>query len=245
LGTILSGHHAMAALNSLGRDGYLARLSGALHDPDQRVRGNAASALTSFPHPSTVALWNEIWRGTSDLRYRAFEGLIRREGPIDLKLVREGLRDSDPHIRLRAAEEILARGLDTEALDVVESLALLPVTRIRALDVLNRRGDPQRTATLARSLLPKVLEEDARTRGYDSGYRLAVVHTLEVVRDRDAVPVLAKLFGPDRNLNYRVVQALVAIGGDTARETLVRAMDSRDGSARTLAAGGVIRLYSR
>jgi HEAT repeat protein len=245
LGTILSGHHAMAALNSLGRDGYLARLSAALHDPDQRVRGNAASALTSFPHPSTVALWNEIWRGTSDLRYRAFEGLIRREGPIDLKLVREGLRDSDPHIRLRAAEEILARGLDTEALDVVESLALLPVTRIRALDVLNRRGDPQRTATLARSLLAKALEEDSRTRGYDSGYRLAVVHTLEVVRDRDAVPVLGTLFGPDRNLTYRVVQALVAIGGDTARETLVRAMDSRDGSARALAAGGVIRLYTR
>jgi HEAT repeat protein len=83
LGSILSGHHAMAALNSLGRDGYLARLSAALHGPDQRVRGNAASALTSFPHPSTVALWSEIWRGTSDLRYRAFEGLIRREGPID------------------------------------------------------------------------------------------------------------------------------------------------------------------
>jgi HEAT repeat protein len=245
LGTILSGHHAMAALNSLGRDGYLARLSAALHDPDQRVRGNAASALTSFPHPSTVALWSEIWRGTSDLRYRAFEGLIRREGPIDLKLVREGLRDSDPHIRLRAAEEILAGGLDTEALDVVESLALLAVTRIRALDVLNRRGDPRRTATLARSLLPRVLEEDARTRGYDTGYRFAVVHTIEVVRDRDAVPVLAKLFGPDRNLNYQVVRALVAIDGNTARETLVRAMDSPDASARALAAGGVIRLYSR
>jgi hypothetical protein len=235
----------MAALNSLGRDGYLARLSAAIRDPEQRVRANAASALASFPHPSTVSLWREMWRGTSDLRYRAFEGLIRLQGSFDLKLVREGLRDSDPHIRLRAAEEILARGLDPEALDVVESLALLPVTRIRALDVLNRRGDPQRTATLARSLLPKVLEEDARTRGYDSGYRLAVVHTLEVVRDRDAVPVLSTLFGPDRNLNFRVVQALVAIGGDTARETLVRAMDSRDGSARALAAGGVIRLYSR
>jgi HEAT repeat protein len=171
--------------------------------------------------------------------------LIRREGPIDLKLVREGLRDSDPHIRLRAAEEILAGGLDTEALDVVESLALLAVTRIRALDVLNRRGDPRRTATLARSLLPRVLEEDARTRGYDTGYRFAVVHTIEVVRDRDAVPVLAKLFGPDRNLNYQVVRALVAIDGNTARETLVRAMDSPDASARALAAGGVIRLYSR
>jgi HEAT repeat protein len=245
LGTILSVHHAMAALNSLGRDGYLARLSSALHDPEQRVRANAASALTSFPHPSTVSLWSEIWRGTSDLRYRAFEGLIRRQGSLDLKLVREGLRDSDPHIRLRAAEEILAGGLDTEALDVVESLALLPITRIRALDVLNRRGDPQRTATLARSLLPKVLEEDARTRGYDTGYTLAVVHTFEVVRDRDAVQVLGTLFGPDRNLTYRVVQALVAIGGDSARKTLVRAMDSPDGSARALAAGGVIRLYSR
>jgi HEAT repeat protein len=245
LGTILSVHHAMAALNSLGRDGYLARLSAAIRDPEQRVRANAAAALTSFPHPSTVSLWSEMWRGTSDVRYRAFEGLIRLQASFDLTLVREGLRDSDPHIRLRAAEEILARGLDTDALDVVESLALVPVTRIRALDVLNRRGNPQRTATLARSLLPKVLEENARTRGYDSGYALAVVHTLEVVRDRDAVPVLSTLFGPDSNLNFRVVQALVAIGGDTAREALVRAMDSSDGSARALAAGGVIRLYFR
>jgi hypothetical protein len=121
------------------------------------------------------------------------------------------------------------------------------MTRIRALDVLTRRGDPQRTATLARSLLPTVLEDDARMvgGGYDPGYRLAVVHTLEVVRDRDAVPVLGTLFGPDRNLNDRVVQALVAIDGDTARETLVRAMDSRDGSARILAAAGVIHLYAR
>ena len=56
---------------------------------------------------------------------------------------------------------------------------------------------------------------------------------------------LGTLFGPDRNLTYRVVQALVAIGGEAARETLVRAMDSPDASARALAAGGVIRLYSR
>ena len=82
-------------------------------------------------------------------------------------------------------------------------------------------------------------------RGYDTAHRLAVVHTLEVVRDRQAVPVLGTLFGPDRNLTYRAVQALVAIGGDTAREALVLAMDSPDASARALAAGGVIRLYSR
>jgi HEAT repeat protein len=246
LGTIFSGYHAMAALNSLGREGYRERLSAALHDPDERVRRTAASALSSFPHPSTVTLWSELWRGTSDLKYQAFDGLIR-QGPFDVKLVRQGLRDSDPHIRLRAAEEILTRGPDTEALEVVESLTRVAMTRIRALDVLTRRGDPQRTATLARSLLPTVLEDDARMvgGGYDPGYRLAVVHTLEVVRDRDAVPVLGTLFGPDRNLNDRVVQALVAIDGDTARETLVRAMDSRDGSARILAAAGVIHLYAR
>jgi HEAT repeat protein len=171
--------------------------------------------------------------------------LIGREASFDVKLVREGLRDRDPHIRLRAAEEILRRGLDAEALDVVESLTLLAVTRIRALWVLNERGDAQRTATLARSLLTKALEEDAQMSGYDPGDRYAVVHTLEVVRDREAVPVLGTLFGPDRNLTYRVVHALVAIGGDSARETLVRAMDSPDASARALAAGGVIRLYSR
>ena len=171
---------------------------------------------------------------TSDLRYQAFEGLIRREGSFDLKLVREGLRDREPHIRLRAAEEILERGLDAEALDVVESLALLPATGIRALDVLNRRGDPQRTAALARSLLPKVLEKDERMRGYDAGYRFAVVHTLEVVRDRQAVP------GPRDAVWPRPQPELprrAGIGGDWRRygqETLVRAMDSPDASARAL-----------
>jgi len=245
LGTILSVHHAMAALNSLGRAGYLAQLSTALQDPEQRVRANAASALMSFPHPSTISLWDEVWRGTSDLRYRAFQALIRREGSPDFKFLRQGLRDIDPYIRLTAAEEILRRDRDSEALDVIEPLAVWPVTRNRALALLNRRGEPRRTAALARSLLPRALEEDAQARGYDPGYRFAVVYTLEAVRDREAVPVLGTLFGPDRNLTYRVVQALVAIGGDAARETLVRAMDSRDRSARALAAGGVIRLYSR
>jgi HEAT repeat protein len=235
----------MAALNSLGRAGYLAQLSTALQDPEQRVRANAASALMSFPHPSTISLWDEVWRGTSDLRYRAFQALIRREGSPDFKFLRQGLRDIDPYIRLTAAEEILRRDRDSEALDVIEPLAVWPVTRNRALALLNRRGEPRRTAALARSLLPRALEEDAQARGYDPGYRFAVVYTLEAVRDREAVPVLGTLFGPDRNLTYRVVQALVAIGGDAARETLVRAMDSRDRSARALAAGGVIRLYSR
>jgi HEAT repeat protein len=199
----------------------------------------------SFPHPSTISLWDEVWRGTSDLRYRAFQALIRREGSPDFKFLRQGLRDIDPYIRLTAAEEILRRDRDSEALDVIEPLAVWPVTRNRALALLNRRGEPRRTAALARSLLPRALEEDAQARGYDPGYRFAVVYTLEAVRDREAVPVLGTLFGPDRNLTYRVVQALVAIGGDAARETLVRAMDSRDRSARALAAGGVIRLYSR
>jgi HEAT repeat protein len=171
--------------------------------------------------------------------------LIRREGSPDFKFLRQGLRDIDPYIRLTAAEEILRRDRDSEALDVIEPLAVWPVTRNRALALLNRRGEPRRTAALARSLLPRALEEDAQARGYDPGYRFAVVYTLEAVRDREAVPVLGTLFGPDRNLTYRVVQALVAIGGDAARETLVRAMDSRDRSARALAAGGVIRLYSR
>jgi len=128
----------------------------------------------------------EVWRGTSDLRYRAFQALIRREGSPDFKFLRQGLRDIDPYIRLTAAEEILRRDRDSEALDVIEPLAVWPVTRNRALALLNRRGEPRRTAALARSLLPRALEEDAQARGYDPGYRFAVVYTLEAVRDREA-----------------------------------------------------------
>jgi len=243
-GTVMSAHRAMAALHYLGRTEYLAA---ALQSPEPRERSGAAFALRSFPHPSTTPLWADIWRGTSDLRYLAFDALASREGGPDLELLREGLLDSSPNIRLRAAEEILTLGFDAATLDIVEPLVERPETRLGALRLLKEKGELRRTARLARSLLPRALEEDAqaRTRGYDPGYRFAVVHAFEVVHDQEAVPLLGALFGQDRNLTDRVVRALVAIGGDNAREALVRAMDAPAGSARALAAGGVIRVYSR
>jgi HEAT repeat protein len=243
-GTILSTHRAMAALHLLGRGVYLASLSAALRNPEQRVRADAAAALKSFPHASTISLWEEVWQGRSDLRYQAFEALIRRQEVPDLKLLREGLGDFNLYIRLSAAEGLLALGLDAEALDVVEQLAFWPETRIRALQLLNGREATVRTARLARALLPLAIEDDAQQRGYDAGSRYSVVSILELAQDREAVAALGTLLGPDRTMNYRVVRALVAIGGDAARETLVRAMDSPNGATRALAAGGVIRVYS-
>ena len=139
------------ALHALGRDGYLSLLSTALQGSERRARWDAASALGAFPHPSTISLLTDVWRGTSDIRRYAFEALIRRDGEPDLALAREGLVDSSADIRLRAAEEILALGLDAPTLDVVEPLVHRRETRHAALSLLIKRGDPRRTATLARS----------------------------------------------------------------------------------------------
>jgi hypothetical protein len=82
---------------------------------------------------------------------------------------------------------------------------------------------------------------------YDPEYVLAAIHTLEVAQDREAVPPLGVLFGPDHTLNHRVARALVAIGSvdAAAGRVLVQAMDSPHSTARIHAAAGVINLYSR
>lgn len=247
-GTIVSRHYAMAALHALGRPGYLAPLAAALEHPEQRVRLDAALAMRSFAHPSMYDIWNATWRGTlpMDVRYWAFHGLVALRG-ADLGMLRAGLVDREPSIRLRAAEALLALGPDAAAVDALERLAAdaEPRTRSLAQGFLSTKGDPRRTAVVARSLLPKA-EDLARMRSghvYDPEYRLSVVHTLGVVQDREAVPALGALFGPDWTLNSYVSRALVAIGDDLARRTLVRAMDSPHSTARIHAAGGVISIY--
>ncbi len=242
----------MAALNSLGRSGYLASLSAALEDPEPRVHTDAALALTSFPHPSTIPLWTKAWRETPATRYWAFRALIRAKPSPDAGLLKQGLSDASPDIRLAAAEAILTDGvnstdLDAEALHVAEALILVPTTRNVALGLLEKRGDPQRTGWFALQLLPKALEDDRRIGEADPGYRLSVVHALEVTRNREAVPALAALLATthDQNLSYRVVRALVAIDDDAARRALVTAMDNPHGPTRALSAGGVLRVYSR
>jgi len=71
------------------------------------------------------------------------------------------------------------------------------------------------------------------------------VNTLGAVRDFEAIPALAALFGPDWTLNFSVARALVAIGGDRAGHALVTTMDSPHSTARIHAAGGVISVYGR
>ena len=124
-----------------------------------------------------------------------------------------------------------------------------PATR-NALSILATKGNPRRTAVLARSLLPTSADDLARMRSghvYDPEYRLIAVYALEVVRDREAVTLLDAVLtlGPDLELPFRVVRALVGIGDDAARRALVRAMDSPHSVVRLHAAGGVISLYAR
>lgn len=248
LGTIRSAYHAMAALNSLGRSGYLISLSAALEDPESRVHTDAAFALTSFPHSSTIPLWAKAWRETSDVRYWAFRSLIKATPTPDAGLLQAGLSDEDPYVRLAAAEAILDGGFNSQALDAAEVLTSMPATRLVALSLLEKRGDSQRTGWLALRLLPKALEDDRRLGGsYDPGFGLSVVYALEVTHNREAIPALAALLGTayDRNLSFRIVRALVAIDDDAARRALVSAMDNPHGPTRALAAGGVLRLYSR
>ena len=82
---------------------------------------------------------------------------------------------------------------------------------------------------------------------YDPDDVLVAIHTLELVKDREAVPALGALFGSDQTLNLCVARALVAIGEHDAAagRVLVRAMDNPHNTARIHAAGGVISLYTR
>jgi HEAT repeat protein len=247
----MSVYRAMAALNSLGRPGYLASLSAALENPESRVRDDAAWALMSFPHSSTIPVWANAWREMPAIRYWAFRSLITAKPTPDPRLLKEGLSDTSPDIRLIAAEATLTDGvnspdLDAEALDAAEALVSFPATRNLALSLLEKRGDPQRTGWLARQLLPTAVEDDRRMGGYDPGL-LSVVYALEVTRNREAVPALAALLGTahDRDLSFRVVRALVAIDDNAAGQALVSAMDNPHGPTRALAAGGVLHFYSR
>ena len=243
LGTVVSSYHGMAALNALGRPVFLARLETALRDADQRVRATASLALRSFPHPSVDRIWTAAWEGTSDVRYDAFGSLISANSPPSSTLLRRGLADANPFIQFRAAETTLGMGPDPASLRTLETLAMDPAIRLRALPVLLRLGDPIRTAAVARSLLPKTPEDLARMRGgevYDPEYRLVAISILETVRDGEAVSELAALLGPDSTLNSRVARALAAIGGVAARRALVRAMDHPERNVRIYAAGGVL-----
>jgi HEAT repeat protein len=247
-GTIVSRHYAMAGLHVLGRPGYLAVLAKALEHPEQRVRQDAAMAMRSFAHPSMDEIWNATWQGASpdDVRYWAFRGLIAVRD-ADGELLRAGLMDRYPGIRLRAAERLLALGSDASAVETLERLAMEIPTRMLSLGLLSTKGDPRRTAAVARSLLPNADDLTRMRSGhaYDPAYWLIVVHTLGVVRDTEAVAALASFFGPDSTLNSYVSRALVAIGGDEAGRVLVRTMDSPHGAGRIHAAGGVINLYGR
>jgi len=247
-GTIVSRHYAIAGLHGLGRPGYLAVLAKALEHLERRVRLDAAMAMQSFAHPSMEAIWNATWRGTSpdDVRYWAFRGLLAIRD-ADRELLRAGLKDRDPNIRLRAAERLLALGPDASAVGTLERLALETPTRLVSLGLLSTKGDARRTAAVARSLLPNADDLTRMRSGqlYDSEHRLIVVHTLGVVRDTEAVPALAALFGPDSTLNSYVARALVAIGNDQAGRALIRMMDSSYSMARIHAAGGVINVYGR
>jgi HEAT repeat protein len=248
LGTIASRHVAMAALHALGRPGYLPLLTAALQNAEPRVRMDAAFAMRSFPHPSMRDVWNAAWRGTSDIRYQAFDSLVTSGGAADVGLLRAGLVDRDSSIRLRAAEALLAVTSDPASVNTLERLAAEPGTRLKALSLLSTKGDARRTAIVARSLLPKTVEDLSRMHSgpvYDPEYVLVAIHTLQVVQDREAVPALGALFGPDETLSLRVARALVAIGHDDAGRILVRAMDSPHSTARIHAAGGVISLYTR
>src|SRR5262249_43551281 len=117
IGTILSIACARAALVSLGRSEYLPWFAAAVRDPSPYVSEDAVMAMHFVPHPSFIPLLTDIWRGNPALRHYTFPALITREAAPDLELLQEGLNDSEPFTRLRAAEVILKRISDDPALD--------------------------------------------------------------------------------------------------------------------------------
>lgn len=251
LGTVVSSHYAMAALTTLGRLEYLPRLAAALQHADAQVRMDAALAIRAFPHSAMYDMLIAVFRGNSDVRYQAFVSLVALRGAADSGLLRAGLADADPFIRIAAAEALLALGPDTDSLEVVEALAADSGTRLTALTLLSKRGDRSRTARVARSLLPESREDVDRMRSgdaYDLEQRLVAISLLEAMKDHEAVPVLGRLFGPDPALNLRVARALAAIArddDDVARRLLVSGLENPHRTVRIHAAGGVISVYAR
>src|SRR5262249_9707944 len=73
-----------------------------------------------------------------------------RKRGADRELLRAGIVDRDSGIRLRAAERLLALGLHAAAIETLERLALETRTRNVSLDLLSKKGDPRRTAVVAR-----------------------------------------------------------------------------------------------
>jgi len=251
LGTIISSHYAMAALINLGHLEYLPRLAAALQHPEPQVRMDAALAIQAFPHSSMHSMLIAAIGWDSDVRYHAFLALVAVRGTADSGLLRTGLVDAVPFIRLAAADALLALGPDPDSLEVIEQLTADPRTRFRALTLLSTRGDRSRTASIARSLLPTSREDVDRMRSghtYDPEYRLAAISVLETMKDHEALPVLGRLFGSDSALNFRVARALAAIAqdhDDVARRLLVSELENPHSTARIHAAGGVISVYDR
>lgn len=248
-GTVHSKQRAAAALVVLGRLEHLPLLLAGLKDADPQVGWDTTYAMTSFPDASMREALTAQWHGTSEIRYGAFKALLAAGGATDRAVLREGLGDRDPNIRLRAAEARLALGFDRDSVETLEKLALQNAgTRNLALSFLSAKGDPRRTGAVARALLPKSaadFRQELETSLSDPEDRLAAIVTLGVVRDREAVPNLAALLGVMEFYDQQLVRALVAIGDDTAGRALVMAMSSSNSGTRICAAGGVISVYDQ
>ena len=95
--SVLSKYVAMAALNALGRPGYLAPLVTGLSDAERAVRSDAAFGMRAFPHPSLYGAVMSVWRATSD--FPAFIVLLSLGGSTDRALLRDALANKDPAVR--------------------------------------------------------------------------------------------------------------------------------------------------
>src|SRR5262249_6550346 len=161
---------------------------------------------------------SEIWDGTDVVRYQLFDALISRRGPPELALMRAGLADADPGLRLRAAESLLELGPDSASLDVLAQLVADPGFGNRALSDLRAKVDVSQMAILARQLLPRAIDEfvqQSRSSNYIDGTVFTLIELIGLARDPKDVAQLSALWTSDQNFNRSVARALVAIGDES------------------------------
>jgi HEAT repeat protein len=246
VGMVLSKYRAMAALVVLGKSEYLSPLVAGLRNEDPNGRWDAVYAMQSLPDQSMYDANHAAWKGTSNIRSGAFRVLLAVGGSRNRALLREGLADREPAIRLLAAEALLALGRDAASVTVLEQLARdEPRGRVKAFSILTAKGSPRETASVARAVLPTSSNDLRGGQVYDLDNRLVAIHAIEMVRDRESVGALTAIFGMDQSVSSRVAQALIAIGDDASGRALVQAMDHPSSFVRINAAGGVISLYDR
>ncbi len=183
-----------------------------LSDPNARVRSVVESLLTDFADERAVAALLEVLRREEPgIRSRAIS-ILGHLGPMVLDQVEEYLLDSDPDVRIFAADILGKTGL-REAFPILEKAFGDPEENVRyaTVEALGRIREPK-----AIPLLIGILD--------DEWVRYTAVESLGLLQAREAIPHLLRIYQEDEWVRHAVVEALGNIGDPAQVDFLLDVM---------------------